>query len=385
MSPLTPRERVLAVLNHEIPDRVPIVIGADLTTGIQERAYRRLTAYLGLAEEYQPLYDWPELGAPLPCEAVLERLHSDVRGIQDRFPAATCARNRSRSPGSPYVDDWGVGQPEIEPGVYFPAIHPLKDTQRVEDLETYPWPDMHDPTRFAHLRAEAERLAAENRNAIIGAPWLISPLERAFQLQGMQAFLLNLVDAPDFAAALLRKITDLCKTHLTHFLAEAGEYLDLIILADDLGTQNSLLISPRTYRTLLKPLHAELFALVRQHSRARIFFHSDGDIFPLLDDLVEIGVQVLNPIQTTAGRMANLEELKKRYGEHLLFCGAIDTQRVLPFGTVDVVRAEVKRVIELLGTGGGYLLASVHTIPNETPPENILAMVDAALEFGQYR
>lgn len=385
MSPLTPRERVLAVLNHEIPDRVPIVIGADLTTGIQERAYRRLTAYLGLAEEYQPLYEWPELGAPLPSEAVLERLHSDVRGIQDRFPAETYARNRSRTPGSPYVDDWGVGQPEIEPGVYFPAIHPLKDTHRLEDLETHLWPDMHDPTRFAHLRAQAEQLAAENRFAIIGAPWLISPLERAFQLQGMQAFLLNLVDAPDFAAALLRKITDLCKTHLTHFLAEAGEYLDLIILADDLGTQNSLLISPRTYRTLLKPLHAELFALVRQHSRARIFFHSDGDVFPLLDDLVEIGVQVLNPIQTTAGRMANLAELKKRFGERLVFCGAIDTQRVLPFGTADEVQAEVKRVIDHLGIGGGYLLASVHTIPNETPPENILAMADAALEFGQYR
>ncbi len=384
MSPLTPRERVLAVLNHEIPDRVPIVIGADLTTGIQERAYRRLTAHLGLEDAYQPLYDWPELGAPLPSEAVLERLHSDVRGIQDRFPAATYARNRSRAPGSPYVDDWGVGQPEIEPGVYFPAIHPLQNAQRLEDLETYPWPDMRDPTRFAHLRSEAQRLAAENRFAIIGAPWLISPLERAFQLQGMQTFLLNLVDAPDFAAALLRRITDLCKAHLNRFLEEIGEYLDMIILADDLGTQNSLLISPRAYRTLLKPLHAELFDLVRQRSRAHVFFHSDGDVFPLLDDLVEIGVQVLNPIQTTAGRMANLEELKRRFGNRLVFCGAIDTQRVLPLGTPQEVRAEVRRVIDLLGAGGGYLLASVHTIPNETPPENILAMVDAALEFGQY-
>ncbi len=384
MSPLTPRERVLAVLNHEIPDRVPIVIGADLTTGIQERAYRRLTAHLGLEDAYQPLYDWPELGAPLPSEAVLERLHSDVRGIQDRFPAATYARNRSRAPGSPYVDDWGVGQPEIEPGVYFPAIHPLQNAQRLEDLETYPWPDMRDPTRFAHLRSEAQRLAAENRFAIIGAPWLISPLERAFQLQGMQTFLLNLVDAPDFAAALLRRITDLCKAHLNRFLEEIGEYLDMIILADDLGTQNSLLISPRAYRTLLKPLHAELFDLVRQRSRAHVFFHSDGDVFPLLDDLVEIGVQVLNPIQTTAGRMANLEELKRRYGNRLVFCGAMDTQRVLPLGTPQEVRAEVRRVIDLLGAGGGYLLASVHTIPNETPPENILAMVDAALEFGQY-
>jgi len=108
MSPLTPRERVLAVLDGKIPDRVPIVLGADLTTGIQERAYRRLTAHLGLADDYRPLYDWPELGAPLPAEIVLERLHSDVRGIHDRFPAETYARNRSRLPGSPYVDDWGV-------------------------------------------------------------------------------------------------------------------------------------------------------------------------------------------------------------------------------------------------------------------------------------
>ncbi len=397
MSPLTPRERVLAVLEHEKPDRVPLAIGADLTTGIQEFAYRRLLAHLNIADEYQPLYDWYELGAPNPAEAVLRRLHSDVRGIHDRFPVETYAFNRSRPPGSPYVDDWGVGQPEIEPGIYFPALHPLQSANRPEDLLAYPWPDMHDPARYAHLRAEVERLAEENRYAIVGAPWLISPLERAFQLQGMQAFLLNLVDAPDFAAALLRKITDLCLQNLDHFLAATGDRLDMIILADDLGTQTNLLISPRTYRSLLKPLHAELIARVRAHSRARVtpqncgvtpqncgvMFHSDGDVFPLLDDFVEIGVDILNPVQIT-GRMADLAQLKQRYGRRLVFCGAIDTQRVLPLGSPAEVRAEVKRVIETLGADGGYLLAAVHTIPNETPPENILAMVDAALEFGGF-
>ncbi len=390
MSPMTPRERVLAVLGHEKPDRVPLVIGADLTTGIQEFAYRRLLAHLDIADEYQPLYDWYELGAPNPAEAVLRRLHSDVRGIHDRFPAETYARNRSRPAGSPYVDDWGVGQPEIEPGIYFPAIHPLQSANRLEDILAYPWPDMHDPARYAHLRAEAERLAEENRYAIVGAPWLISPLERAFQLQGMQAFLLNLADAPDFAAALLRKITDLCLQNLDHFLTATGDWLDMIILADDLGTQTNLLISPRTYRSLIKPLHAELIARVRALSNARatphfcgVMFHSDGDVFPLLDDFVEIGVDILNPVQIT-GRMANLPELKQRYGKRLVFCGAIDTQHVLPLGSPAEVRAEVKRVIETLGADGGYLLAAVHTIPNETPPENILAMVDAALEFGVY-
>ncbi|MEW6649569.1 MAG: uroporphyrinogen decarboxylase family protein [Chloroflexota bacterium] len=381
MSPLTPRERVLAVLDHHKPDRVPLAIGADLTTGIQEFAYRRLAAHLNIDAEYQPMYDWHELGAPNPAEAVLRRLRSDVRGIHDRFPAATYERNRSRPAGSPYVDDWGVGQLEIEPGIFFPAIHPLQSANRLEDIQAHLWPDMRDPARYAHLYAEAGRLAEENQYAIVGAPWLLSPLERAFQLQGMQAFLLNLVDAPDFAAALLRQITDLCLQNLEHFLHATGDRLDILILADDLGTQTSLLISPRAYRSLLKPLHAELIARARELCRARVMFHSDGDVFPLLDDLVEIGVDILNPVQIT-GCMADLAQLKQRYGRQLVFCGGIDTQRVLPLGSPAEVRAEVKRVIETLGADGGYLLAAVHTIPNETPPENILAMVDAALEFG---
>jgi len=385
MSPLTPRERVLAVLDREQPDQVPIFLGADLTTGVLTAAYRRLTVRLGVDPPERWLYDWPELGAPRMAESVLELLHSDVRGIQDRFPSATYTRNRARPTGSPYLDDWGVGHPEIEPEIYFPAIHPLAQATSSQDLHTYPhWPDMHDPSRYAHLAAEAAALVKENRYAVIAAPWLLSPLERAFQLQGMQAFLIHWVDHPDFAGELLARITELCKIHQEHFLAEIGPDIDILILADDLGTQSSLLISPRMYRRVLKPLHAELIAFVKTRCRARIFFHSDGDIFPLLDDLVEIGVDILNPIQTTAGQMADLLQLKQRYGSELVFCGAIDTQRVLPFGTPAQVRDEVRRVMQSLTPNGGYLLAPVHSIPNETPPENILAMIAAALEFGKY-
>jgi uroporphyrinogen decarboxylase len=144
------------------------------------------------------------------------------------------------------------------------------------------------------------------------------------------------------------------------------------------------MISPAMYRETLKPVHADLISFIKARTKARILFHSDGDVFDLVPDLVEIGVDILNPIQSGAGRMSDLARLKRTYGRDLVFCGAIDTQRVLPYGTPEEVRAEVRRVIGLLGPGGGYILSAVHTVMDEVPPENVLAMVDAAREFGRY-
>jgi uroporphyrinogen decarboxylase len=158
----------------------------------------------------------------------------------------------------------------------------------------------------------------------------------------------------------------------------------MIKIGDDLGMQTSLMLSPKMYRKLIKPIHADYIAFIKSHTNAKVFFHTDGDVFDLLPDFVEMGVDVLNPIQTSAGKMSNLDELKKQFGKNLVFCGAIDTHRVLPFGTPDEVRAEVKRIIEALGKDGGYMLASVHTIMPDVPPENILAMVDAVEEYGWY-
>ena len=169
-----------------------------------------------------------------------------------------------------------------------------------------------------------------------------------------------------------------------HFLRELGEHVDIIKIGDDLGMQTGLLISPKMYREMLKPIHADFIAFIKERTKAKVFFHTDGDVFDLADDLVEIGVDILNPIQTSAGRMSDLEGFKQRYGKNLSFCGAIDTFRVLPYGSPEDVRQEVRRVIDLLGPGGGYLLASVHTILDEVPPQNILAMVDAVEEFGTY-
>jgi len=381
---MTSRQRVQAVLNHQLPDRVPICIGVSNATGIKTKPYQGLKRILGIQAEDRYLYDWPELGTVLPDESVLQRLHNDFRPVLDRFPKAVLAQNQNRPPHTPHMDDWGSGSTEIEPGVWFPGVHPLAQATTIEEIDKYPWPDMEDPYRVARVREEARRLSEQNQYAILATPWLMFPLERAFSLQGMDQFLLNLAMHPDFAQALLRKITDVCLVHLGHFLDECGEYIDIIKIGDDLGTQERLLISPRMYRQMLKPLHAEIIQFIRQRTKAKVFFHSDGDVFDLIDDFIEIGVDILNPVQTSAGKMSDLGELNARFGNRIIFCGAIDTQKVLPFGTPEQVRQEVRRIIHLLGREGGYMLASVHTIMNEVPAENILAMVDAVEEFGVY-
>jgi len=382
---MTSRERVLAVLNHEIPDRVPIVLGVSNATGIKMAPYKGLKDLLGISAPDGYLYDWPELGSAKIDEDTMRRLHSDVRGVLDRFPKEIYERNSKREPHAPCIDDWGGGQIEIEPGIWFPGYHPLADATTVEELENYQgWPDMDDPSRIAHVAAESKRLAQENEYAIMATPWLIFPFERAFSMQGMDKFLLNMAMYPDFAEALLRKNLSLCKKLMENFLTEIGENIDIIKIGDDLGTQDRLMISPKMYRKLLKPIHAELIQHIKKFTKAKIFFHTDGDVFDLIDDFIEIGVDILNPIQTSAGNMANLEELKVRYGKDLVFCGAVDTQHILPQGTPEEVRQEMKRVINILGRDGGYMVASVHTIMHEVPPQNILAMVDSVEEFGYY-
>lgn len=383
--PMTSHQRVQAVLNHEQPDHVPVILGVSNATGIKMQPYRGLKELLGIDAPDEYIYDWPELGTAKIDEQTMRRLRSDVRGVVDRFPLHVKERNRKRVPGSPCIDDWGIGQVEIEPGVWFPGHHPLAEATTIEELEAYNgWPDMDDPYRVAHVREEAAGLAAENQYAILATPWLMFPFERAFGLQGMDTFLMNLAIHPEFAEALLKKNLELCKQLLGHFLDAIGENIDMIKIGDDLGSQDRLMISPRMYRKMLKPLHADLIAFIKERTRAKVFFHTDGDVFDLIEDFIEIGVDVLNPIQTSAGKMADLAGLKESYGSRLVFCGAMDTQHVLPHGTPDEVRAEVKRVISILGEGGGYMLASVHTIMQEVPAENILAMVNAVEEFGYY-
>jgi uroporphyrinogen decarboxylase len=377
---MTPRERVLAAIAHVEPDRIPIVVGTSNTTSLKMNVYRRLKTLLGHEGPDRWLYDWPELGTAIPDEWMMRRLGSDARGVWDAFPAVVRERNEKRPPHSFYIDDWGSGSMESAPGEWYPGVHPLAQATTIDDIERYPWPDMDDPSRIAHVREDARRLHKETDFAVIGTPWLLFPFERAHMMQGLDNFLVNMSLEPEFAEALLAKIASLCYRLMDNFLDEAGPWLDLVKFGDDLGTQAGLMISPEMYRRMLKPVHAEMIRHIKAKTGAKIFFHSDGDVFDLVPDFIEIGIDVLNPVQTSAGKMADLVELKRRYGDRITFCGGIDTQRILPMGSPAEVAAEVRRVGSILGEGGGWLLAPVHTITNEVPPENILAMVDAARE-----
>ncbi len=382
---MTPRARVLAAINHEEPDRVPIVIGVSNATGIKMKPYREIKKLIGVEAPDDYLYQWPELGTARIDEATMRRLRSDVRGVRDLEPAHVLRANRERPPHSDYIDSWGSGAMEIAPGEWFPGVHPLLNATTVRELEDYAgWPDMTDPSRVAHVAEAARRLAERNEYAILATPWLLFPFERAMAMQGLEAFLLNMGLHPEFAVALLEKIAGLCKALMGIFLRELGDNVDIIKIGDDLGTQQSLMMSPKMYREMLKPIHADYIRFIKERTSAKVFFHTDGDVEPLIEDFIEIGVDILNPIQTSAGKMADLASLKAKYGDRIVFCGGIDTHRILPFGTPDEVRMEVKRVIETLGPGGGFMLGAVHTVMNDVPAQNVLAMVDAVEEFGRY-
>ena len=382
---MTSRDRVLTVLNHEEPDRVPIVIGVSNATGIKMQPYQGIKRIAGINAPDKFLYQWPELGTAEVDEATMARLHSDVRGVLDLEPVTTRQRNQNRAPHDDCIDSWGSGQVEVNPGYWFPGIHPLIDATTIEELENYPhWPDMSDPSRVAHVADDARRLAVQNEYAIMATPWLLFPFERAHAMQGMEAFLLNMAMYPDFARALLEKIAGYCKVLMGRFLNELGDNVDIIKIGDDLGTQESLMISPQMYRDLLMPIHADFIDFIKARTSAKIFFHSCGDVFPLIEDFIDIGVDILNPIQTSSGKMSDLATLKKRFGKNIVFCGGIDSHRILPYGSVEEVRQEVRRVIGILGPGGGTMIGAVHTVMNDVPPENVLAMVDAVEEFGHY-
>ncbi len=180
-----------------------------------------------------------------------------------------------------------------------------------------------------------------------------------------------------------QKYLEIRKQNVRLLLMEVGQYLDVFQLADDLAMQTGPYVSQAMYREMIKPYQAELVRFVRELTSARIYYHSCGAVSALLDDLIDIGVEILNPVQVTAAGMET-DQLKKRYGQRLSFWGAIDTTEVLPKGTPADVKREVAKRIRELGPGGGYVLGSVHNMQNDIPPQNILAMFEAAAQFGKY-
>ena len=364
------RERVLCALNHEAPDRTPLFVGTSGVTSVLGPGYPRLRQHLGLPEVVtrwlsKPLqYVWMD-------EDILQQLGSDGRAV---MPGPTASPWRREVSPDGLIDDWGCPWQRAPGSEYFEVREAPLSKATIQDLEKYPWPNLMPPERFAGLADRCRAIQEAGYACVLMTG--VTLFEQACLMRGLSECLMDLASDPEFYLALQDRIKSLALPYLKELCRQVGPYVDVLVTGDDLGAQDSTLMAPATYRRFIKPHEAEVLATIKQATRAKIFFHSCGNIRALIGDLVEIGVDLLNPIQVSAGTMADTAALKKEFGDRLSFCGGIDTRWVLPHGTTEDVRNEVRRRISDLGTGGGYVAASVHCLQPDVPPANIVAMCD---------
>ena len=409
---MTSRERVCAALRHEETDRVPVDFGAMRSTGIMAMAYNRLTDHLGLDEDTL-VYDVVQQLAQ-PSDAVLDRFGVDAVDLGRAFltelsdwadwtlPDGSPAKTPCYF--APKPDGAGGWVTTSTDGTIFGrmpagAAHisqchwPLaevcspSDTIDLADARTKvtwmalpspPWHlDIMTDEGLARLREGAKRLCESTDRAVMAA-FGGNFLEGGQFLCGMARFLEMLAGEPKTAEALMDKLMEGYMEVLPRFLEAVGPYVQLIQVGDDLGTQAGLQISPHMYRRLIKPRHRKLYSYIRERFDGFLFLHSCGSLREILPDLIEVGVQVVNPVQTSAAGM-DPAELKREFGRDLSFWGAgCETQSTLRTGTPNEVAAEVRNRIETLGDGGGYVFNQVHNVLSDVPPENVVAMFNAA-------
>jgi uroporphyrinogen decarboxylase len=386
------RERILTALDHREPDRVPFDLGSTQVTGIHSVAYIALRNRLGLPAVTPVICDDIQ-GLALPDDDLLASLGVDVRGL---FPLnshndAVGERVRRAPHGDgeeveAFVDEWGITQHRpIPDGLYFTAVgHPLAGVLTVSDVARYPWPDTGNPRRIAGLHDLAAGYRAAGR-AVVLKGVLAGIFEMAQRVRGMSALMMDMAADDALAAALFDKMVELKLAFWEMALPQLRDVLDVVSEADDYGTQVSQLISPRMFRRLIKPRLAVLFSRIHQLAPdAKLFFHSCGNVRPLLPDFIELGVDILNPVHVRATGV-NPVELKRDYGRDIVFWGGgVDTQDVLPHGSPAEVRDDVRRNLEALAPAGGFVFNTVHNIQADVPPENVIAMVEALHEYGVY-
>jgi uroporphyrinogen decarboxylase len=376
---LTPRERLLTALEHREPDRIPLDLGSTQVTGIHVVAYRRLRDYLGLPAVAPRICDVVQ-GLALPDDDVVERLGVDVRGLFplnshnwkiDLFDAGSCLA---------FVDEWGMTQHRPkDDGLYFSVVKSPLDRAdlTVEDVRAHPWPDTGDPRRIEGLRGIAQAYREQGRAVMIKGV-LAGIFEMSQRVRGMERLMVDLVSDESLACAILDTMVELKLRFWEMALPCLGGLVDVVSEADDYATQVSQLISPRMFRRIFKPRLQAVFSRIHQLApHAKLFFHSDGNIRPILPDLIEAGIDILNPVHITATGMEPAA-LKRDFGRDVCFWGGgVETQTVLPFGTPQDVGDNVRRNVDALAPGGGYVFNTIHNIQADVPPENIMAMIEA--------
>lgn len=374
---MTPRERFQRIVNFQEADRVPVDMGSHVAS-IHRFAYTSLREHLAgedldLQNEDRILDRMVQ--NVIPDESLLQRYHIDFRWVAPNWINVVDVDDDK------YRDMWGITWQYMQDA--YSVIESPLETATLADLNSYNWPDPEDPELWTGLRERAKYLYENTDYVVVADAIKGGLLTKALQIRGYTAMFTDLIADVELAETLLDKLLDLYKAFWTGFLREVGPYVQMVYFTDDIGGQQHMMISPDTFRSLLKPRLKSLIEHVKSQADVKFMYHTDGSVPPVIDDIIEMGVDILNPIQTSALSM-DTAELKETYHGRLVFHGAIDVQQMLPSASVEEVRQDVARRLHDLGRGGGYILAPCHNIGSDVPPANIEALFDAAHEYGTY-
>ena len=380
------RDTFAATMNHRKPDRVLVDYGKHIGS-FHKSAYARLQGYLA-----DVTFDREASCMDSPTR-ILDRMAQNVvldEGLCRRFgidfrwivPHWVNIQDIELEGEPGYLDMWHTPHKYSQVGEYFAiAGQPLgQDSLTKADIETFDWPDPDQPAMFEGL-AEQARHWLETTDYIIGADGIkVGILQTASQLRGYDKLFTDFALNPDLAHTLLSRLSAIVNEMYRRYMDAIGRYVQVVVITDDQGTQNSLMVSPRMFRTFIKPYLKSQIETIKNTANVKVLMHCDGAIAPIIPDLIEIGVDILNPIQTVVKGLEDTRALKEKFGDQICFHGAIDVQQFLPNATVEEVRAEVKKRIADLGTNGGFILAPCHNINIDVPPANVVALFDAAKE-----
>ncbi len=378
------RERVLMALSHKEPDRIPYDLNGTNQTGIHHIAYRKLLSFLRVYDSKITICD-PIQQLARVHENVLEDLRVDTKALYPKSASGWELKIEKNQEGKHFTGPYGIGWRMNKGGLYFdPTDHPLVEGT-IRELNRHPFPDPLDQSRVKGLARAAKGLHQKGFSVhmvnISGGFF-----ELPFWLRGFENFYCDLAINTKYACSLMDKLLEIEMGYWDLVLSELGDYIDVALTANDLGGQNGPMISPAMYRKYVKPRQRKLNSFIKKKKPSIfIYFHSCGSIRELLPDLIETGVDAINPVQVNAANMDS-KGLKRDFGDALTFWGGgCDTQRVLPSGSIQEVKDEVRRRIDDLAPGGGFIFTPVHNIQGDVPPQNILAMWETLQEYGKYR
>ena len=381
---LTSRQRVITALNREVPDRVPTY--ADFSPGL----YDTFLEQTGAPPPHRsPWSVWS--ARPVVTYEQDDGLSDPAEYFNYDVRVVEFGETRERHDFSAYlpddlplertrVDEWGIAWVRGSQHHFETMVYPLAEASQISDIEAYPWPDVTAGYRREVARQRIEEVHDKGCAVLGWAPFIGGTFfEMAWRLRGLDTFLMDMITNPDFAACLLDTIGEMSIANCC-YLAEVGA--DVILTGDDVGMQDRMMMSPAMWRRWLKPRYAELISRVEAaNPDALIFYHSDGYIEPIIPELIEIGVEVLNPVQPEC---MDPEAIKEQYGDRLAFWGTMGTQTTFPQGSPDQIRAMVKERVETVGRGGGLLLAPSHKLEPDVPWENVVAFFEAIKQYGVY-